>query len=216
VGDGKRGEGAETKAENALDVRMNEPSGITKFADNLFVIADTNNHRLLYWDAGTKKVERMRIDGEKTVAALSGPAADAAKQSVAAPKRISVRLPNTIGSAEAKVNRANPEVRIVLPEMYKLNAEGPSFLRLFEGVPPKETLKREWKTEELQQSLTLKLAELTSEVPYVLQGTLYYCLDAKNAVCEIASIDQTIRMDPSGVEKLEITIPSRSEKKKKK
>jgi hypothetical protein len=75
-------------------------------------------------------------------------------------------------------------------------------------------LKREWKTEELKESLTLKLAELTSDVPYVLQGTLYYCVDAKNAVCEIVSIDQTIRVDPSGGEKFEITIPSRSPKKK--
>jgi thiol-disulfide isomerase/thioredoxin len=207
VGDGKRGEGAEAKAENARDVRMNEPSGITRLADSLFVIADTNNHRLLYWDTNAKKVERMRIDGEKAVASLSGAAAAAAKKSVAAPMRINVRLPNTLASAEAQVNRTNPEVRILLPEMYKLNAEGPSYLRLFEGAPPKETLKREWKAEELQSSLTLKLAELTSDVPYVLQGTLYYCLDAKNAVCEIISIDQTIRVDPSGTEKFDIQIP---------
>src|SRR5690606_6372922 len=109
VGDGDRGSNANDKAVDADDVEMNEPSAITQLADGRFVIADTNNHRLLFWNKDKEKVERMKIEGEKSSSPVSVPDIDADGK-----KKLSTRLPNVLESRDEKVNRTNPEVRIVL------------------------------------------------------------------------------------------------------
>jgi thiol-disulfide isomerase/thioredoxin len=212
VGDGKAGEGGEKGPEDADDVRLNEPSGITKLADGMFAIADTNNHRLVLLNRTTGKVERMRVTGEKVAPTQLDSEAMKSGSAVAASKRMSVRLPNTQELPDAKVNRKNPELKILLPERYKLNAEGPSFARLFEGSPPKEVMKQEWKRDDLLKSTTLSLSDLKTDTDYFFQGTFYFCLDTKNALCEIASVNFPIRIDSSGSEKIEVPLHSVSKK----
>ncbi len=206
VGDGKPGDSGENVAEDAEDSRLNEPAGITKLADGLFVIADTNNHRLVLLNRATKKIERIRIEGEKVPNLLPKSAMVDSVNSVMAEKRIAQRLPNLVVTAEKAVNRTNPEIRILLPERYKINAEGPSFLRLFEGAAPQEKLLKEWNRADLESSLVLKVEDLRSDRKYFVQGTVYYCLDAKNAVCEIASVGFPLKVDAQGQEKVEITL----------
>lgn len=209
IGDGRAGEGAASGPEDALDTRLNEPAGITKLADGIFAIADTNNHRVVVWNRATGKVERLKIEGEKIAPTKIDDESMRAGTAVVAQKKISVRLPNTLPMADAVVNRKNPEIRIVLPERYKLNAEGPSFARLFEGSRPNEVLKQEWKREDLLKSTTLSVSELKADTDYVFQGTFYYCLDVKNAVCEIASVSFPVRVDPSGTEKVDVTLKTK-------
>jgi hypothetical protein len=205
VGSGTRGESPAKKPEDAKAVEMNEPNAIIKLSDAYYVISDTNNHRLLLWDRAKDKVERMRIEGERAPDTMTDEARSA-KGSVAPRKRINPRLPNTVAAGEARVNSRSPEINFILPEMYKINADAPSYARLFEGPVPNETFKQEWKTDELK-GLKLKLSELADGKPYILQGTLYYCLDAKNALCEIASFNKTIKVDPAGAATVDIEIP---------
>lgn len=207
IGDGKPGEGAASGPEDGKTVRLNEPAGITKIAENVFVIADTNNHRLVLWNRTTGKAERMKIEGEK-IAQTSTPVTAVAAEE----KRFSIKLPNTLPMAAAKVNRTNPEIKVILPERYKMNAEGPSFLRLFEGAPPKAVFKQEWSREDLVNGVKLTATELKADTQYFLQGSFYYCLDTKDAVCEIASVSIPVSVDSSGSETLEITIPSQPRK----
>jgi hypothetical protein len=216
VGDGKPGEGAAEVAELGPKTRLNEPSGIEKLAEGVFAISDTNNHRIVVWTQATGKVERMKVVGEKSVKKeVSGGAGEesAPDAAVAGVKRMSVRLPNTIGMPDAVVNRTSPEIQIVLPEGYHLNVEGPSFARLFEGEPPKEVFKREWKREDLVKSLTLKVTDLKAGVGSIFQGTFYFCTEAKNSVCEIASVSFPIRLDPSGAEKITVALSGQATKK---
>lgn len=209
IGDGKSGEGGEKGPVDAKHARLNEPSGITKLSDTSFLITDTNNHRLVLWNRAMGKIERVKIEGEKKAILLRGgeTAEGAAAAAVVAQKRFSVRLPNTVAMPDAKVNRTNPEIQILLPERYKLNLEAPSFARLFVGVAPKEEMKQEWSNDDLRKNLKLKLTDLAAGKSYTFQGTVYYCLDTKNAICEIASFSFPLAVDPSGSEQIAVTIP---------
>ncbi len=210
VGDGKAGEGGDKVSEKARNARLNEPSGITKLDDGLFLIADTNNHRLVLLDRAKKRVERMRIEGEKFPSALPKAAMVESVNAVVAQGRLSDHLPNPLTFPAAVVNRTNPEIRVVLPERYKLNEEGPSFLRLFAGTSPNEKLHQEWRRDALKDSLVLKVKDLRGDTEYRFQGTLYYCLDTKNSVCEIASVDFPIRVSSDGKERVDVPVPTQS------
>lgn len=201
VGDGKAGEGGINGPEEAKSVRLNEPAGITKLTEDTFVIADTNNHRLVVWNRTTGKAAQMKVVGETAPvnAVASGQ------------KRFSIKLPNTIPMVDAKVNQSNPEIKILLPDGYKLNAEAPSFFRLFQGAPPKTVFKQEWNRDELAKGLRLTLSNLKTNTQYYFQGTIYYCLSAKNAVCEIVSLSFPVSVDPEGAEVIEAVIPAQSQ-----
>lgn len=206
IGDGKPGASGDEGPVEAAKARLNEPSGIERLADGMFAISDTNNHRLVLWNRTTNQVERMRVDGEKAVETGTPGSAAGASATVAASKRISVRLPNRIETPEAVVNRTNPTIRVVLPEGYHLNEEGPSYARLFEGEPPKEKLKQEWKREDLVKTTVLSPEGLKTGMAYTLQGTFYFCMDGKNAVCEIASVSFPVKVDPAGAEKIDVAL----------
>jgi hypothetical protein len=206
IGDGKAGEGASSGPEDAPKVRLNEPTGITKLGEGFFAIADTNNHRVVVWNRATGKVERMKIDGEKNIAPRSETSDSGVGDKLVGSKRINVRLPNLIPQSPAKVNQAKTELKIILPERYHLNDQGPSFGRLFEGAPPKEVLVKEWKREDLLKSLKLDLPRLKADTEYTFQGTFYYCLETKNAVCEIGSVSFPIRLDASGTPTIDVSL----------
>jgi thiol-disulfide isomerase/thioredoxin len=213
VGDGKAGEGAADGPEDALKARLNEPAGITKLREGLFAIADTNNHRIMLWNQQTKKIERMRVVGEKIAPKVVEAGGDDTVKGLVAAKHMSVRLPNTLPMPEAKVNRGSPEIRVLLPEGYHLNSEGPSFANLFEGAPPKDRLKQEWKHEALEKSLSLNPSELKVGTDYLFQGTFYFCLSGKDAVCEIASVSFPIHVDSNGTEKIDVMLTGQTAKK---
>ncbi len=204
VGDGKSGNGADEGVEDAKNVRLNEPSGITKLTEICFIIADTNNHRLMLWNRATGKIQRMKIDGEKVAPIEKVPGGSKASE-----KKIVLKLPNTVVTEVVKVNQKSPEIKVVLPEGFKLNAEGPSYLRLFEGESPKEKLKQEWSRDQLQKSLSLRVDTLKQDEKYLFQGTIYFCRDTANAVCEIASVSFPLLVDPAGTESVVVTIPQK-------
>jgi hypothetical protein len=210
VGDGKRGKTGDDKAEDARSIRMNEPSAIVPVSEERFVISDTNNHRLLIWDRTKKSVERLKVEGERSepppTAVETAESGTTRGGGVVASKKMSMRLPNPIAPVDGKVNTASPEIKIVLPEAYHLNEDAPSYARLFEGATPKEMMKQEWKADELKSGLVLKPKGLKAGTAYTLQGTFYYCLEAKNSVCEVSSVDQKIEVDPSGSESLVLNL----------
>ena len=210
IGDGKPGEGAANGPEIAGKTELNEPAGITKLAEGFFAVSDTNNHRIMIWNRATGKVERMKVEGEKTVSVKLEADAVKADSGIVAPKRMSVRLPNRVPMPDAKVNQTNPVIKIMPPEGYALNAEAPSFARFFAGSPPKEILKQEWQREDLAKSLSLKPSDLKVGTDYFFQGSFYFCLEAKNAVCESASLSFPVRVDPTGTDRVDVNLAGAS------
>lgn len=78
-----------------------------------------------------------------------------------------------------------------LPEGWKLNAEAPSALRLFELKPEGANLLRAYPRAELLAK-QLSLPALQAGGRYLLQGTFYYCREGKEALCFLQSAEAEI------------------------
>jgi thiol-disulfide isomerase/thioredoxin len=203
IGDGKSGKSGDDEVVDARKARLNEPSSIAKLSDSLFLISDTNNHRLVLWNREESKVQRMRIQGEKLSSVELKPSEGKSTR-----KSFDEKLPNRIAIPEGKVNSLSPEVRIILPERYQLNEAAPTYAALFEGEAGNAVWRAQWSKKDLE-SLSVKLPRLKKGTSYHFQGTIYYCLDAKSSICEIASFSVPVRVDSSGKERIDISIPLR-------
>ncbi len=158
--------------------RFNEPSGVTKVGDILYV-SDTNNHRIQMLDLKKHAVRPF-------------PVHETASDS----RRLSQVLPNTKSVPSQKFKAGAPiPMRIALPAGWIWDAKAPSYLALFEMGNPPQMIK-EWIGETLRAS-SLQLPPLRRTAVYRLQGTLHYCEAKDPQVCAFESRD----MDLQGVKK---------------
>ncbi len=175
VGGKARGDGIGSAANTHFD----EPNGIASVLDRLY-IADSNNNRIISVSRGNFNSELLDI---------------------MPPLKISKEgfleyLPNLQKLETAKV-KADSEimVKINLNKGWKINDMGPSFVNLLEVVKDNEANLIESLDWHKIQNKEMKLPKLSKKKDYILQGTIYYCQDKKNALCYIKSYEQKITVD---------------------
>ncbi len=161
---------------------LNEPNDIIKI-DEQFYVADTNAHRL-----------RILNDGELQNFDV--------REHSSVKKQKPEQLPNLIKTPAQKILAGALPVEIILPKGWKINAEAPSYLALYEGK--KEELLQQWGLEDVKK-LSLQTSVLKSG-DYTLQGTLYYCEDTPNAPCLLASVSQALSVTKNGADKIQVEL----------
>lgn len=171
--------GAKRGDEIGAKTRFDEPDGIITVLDR-FYIADTNNNRILIVSRGSLNSELLDV-----------------MPPLKLPKEGFLEyLPNLEKIEEAQV-KAGAEIliKIDLKAGWKINESGPSFINLLEVV--KDTQANlvssfDWHSVKTKE---MKLPKLEEDKDYLLQGTIYYCEDKRNALCYIKSYEQKITAD---------------------
>ncbi|HKX12060.1 MAG TPA: NHL repeat-containing protein, partial [bacterium] len=180
AGDGRRGEsdGAFAAA------RFNEPNALLKIADR-FYVADTNNHRIRVLDSLGGQVSTLEVKGAEP-AQPSPPAVQPAG-----------KLPNLKISQDLKLAPGeNIEWKLELPEGWKLNAQAPSRLQLFDLSKEPFLVASHGKDRLASKQVTLPA--LAAGGKYLLQGLLYYCREGAESLCYLGGAEAKIQADPSG------------------
>ena len=85
------------------------------------------------------------------------------------------------------------QVKIFLPEGWKINSKAPSSLLLLKQGSIDAI--QEFKTETLQKEY-FSLPMLSANSQYRLQGTLYYCQDEKSSYCAVHNYEHNIIATP--------------------
>lgn len=155
--------------------RFNEPNAIVRVGEK-FYVADTNNHAIRVLDPATKTAStlELRLPSSAPVA------------------RPAEKLPNLkIRERLALAAGAPIPWSLQLPEGWKLNAEAPSALRLFELKPEGASLLRAYPRAELLAK-QVSLPALSAGGRYLLQGTFYYCREGQEALCFLQSAEAEI------------------------
>ncbi|MCC6273398.1 MAG: redoxin domain-containing protein [Deltaproteobacteria bacterium] len=155
--------------------RFNEPNAIIRVGEKLYV-ADTNNHAIRVLDPATKTVSTLELRMPTS----------------APPARPAEKLPN-LKIRERLVLAAGVPIpwSLQLPEGWKLNAEAPSTLRLFELKPEGASLLRAYPRAELLGK-QVSLPAVKAGGRYLLQGTFYYCREGKEALCFLQSAEAEV------------------------
>ena len=157
---------------------LDEPEGIIIVDDN-FIIADTNNNRLI-------KISMNKL--QSSLINVMPP--------LHLPKEGFLQyLPNLKKEKPAEIMGENSKITINLKEDWKLNEAGPSFLNLLEFVDEKEAHLIKTYDWNMIKNNELDLPQLKENKKYMLQGTIYYCQDAKNTPCYVSSYEQTIQIN---------------------
>ena len=180
AGDGQRGENDGELAK----ARFNEPNAIVKIADR-FYVADTNNHRIRVLDPLSGQVSTLDIK----------PAASATQAASAA--QPAEKLPNLKIRQELKLAPGEKiEWKLELPEGWKLNAQAPSRLQLFEVSKAPQLVANYGKAELAPKQVALPALEKGGK--YLLQGLLYYCREGAEALCYLGGAEARIQTEASG------------------
>ena len=161
--------------------RFNEPNAVIRVGEK-FYVADTNNHAIRVLDLATKTVSTLELRMP-----MSAP-----------PVRPAEKLPN-LKIRERLALAAGVPIpwSLQLPEGWKLNAEAPSALRLFELKPEGASLRRAYPRAELLGK-QISLPALSAGGRYLLQGTFYYCREGKEALCFLQSAEAEIAGEKAG------------------
>jgi thiol-disulfide isomerase/thioredoxin/sugar lactone lactonase YvrE len=177
LGTGKRG--------NGLDpVQLSEPAGVTIARGKLY-IADTNNHRILTADLDTKKTTELELSG------LTPPPPMQLGHEDLEPSQQKVphMSPQTItGSDGLKF-----DIKLRLPEGYKLNPEAPVVARLAtEGgqelvADSALNERKELEVKDNVATLSLPLAHATGKGTFKLTVNYTICREGKGGLCKIRS-----------------------------
>ncbi len=172
-GDGKSG--ADTGA--FASAKLNEPNAIIPFTSGTYLVADTNNSRLVQIDMAKKQTKPFELMFAPNMAEYAKPET----------------LPN-LHVTKAIEAAANKKIAVQLDLLpgWKLNAEAPSALALF--ITAKDGQKKiiqSWDLPKLKSG-KFNLPELQDGGKYELQGTLYYCEDKEGSICLIRSFNQQI------------------------
>lgn len=177
VGDGKRG----SEDGSFVKTRFNEPNAIIRVGDQFFV-ADTNNHAIRVLDPATQQTSTLILK----------------MPTVPAAEKPSEKLPN-LKTRENLVLKSGLPIAwtLSLPEGWKLNAQAPSSLSLYEGNSGTETLLKSYSKEELARK-SLNFPALQTGKRYLLQGTFYYCREGREALCFLQSLQSEISVSPDG------------------
>jgi thiol-disulfide isomerase/thioredoxin len=180
AGDGRRGE----RDGPFAVARFNEPNAIIKIADR-FYVADTNNHRIRVLDLLSGQVSTLEVR-----------AAQAAQPSPTAVQPAK-KLPNLKIQQDLKLASGEKiEWKLELPEGWKLNAQAPSRLQLFDVSKSPQAVAVYGKAELAPKQLALPALEAGGK--YLLQGLLYYCREGAEALCYLGGAEARIQVDPVG------------------
>jgi len=185
AGDGRRGkeDGDFAKA------RFNEPNALVRVGDKFFV-ADTNNHAIRVLDPATHTVTTLSLSLPGTPVAV----------------KPSEKLPNLKIDGKLVLSPGAPiALTLKFPEGWKLNAQAPSVLRLFQKQAGEFSLAKSYGKDELSQGHVV-LPSLENGWDYLLQGTLYYCREGKDALCFLMGAQESIQIEKGGATMIEWTI----------
>jgi hypothetical protein len=161
---------------------------LLKLGSKLYV-ADTNNQAIRVIDLEKREVSTLSVH-------------EASSATPSAGQRLSESLPNVKKAPLARVAASGDHAVVDLEKGWKLNAQAPSYLALFEGAKHLVSFDRE----QLHAG-PVALPKLAAGHRYRLQGTLYFCEAKEGSVCLIQSFDQELEAASGGV--TEIRIPLR-------
>ena len=116
-------------------------------------------------------------------------------------------LPNLERLEKAKVKMGTKiPLNISFDKGWKLNEYGPSFLNLLEIVGEKSAdLVATYDWNMIKNNVAF-LPKLKKGKKYIIQGTIYYCQDKRNALCYISSYEQELSPSKDGKKVLNIEI----------
>ena len=111
------------------------------------------------------------------------------------------------GLEKAKVKMGTKiPLNISFDKGWKLNEYGPSFLNLLEIVGEKSAnLVATYDWNMIKNNVAF-LPKLKKGKKYIIQGTIYYCQDKRNALCYISSYEQELSPSKDGKKVLNIEI----------
>ncbi|MCE9625457.1 MAG: hypothetical protein K8R69_08420, partial [Deltaproteobacteria bacterium] len=185
AGDGKRG-----REDGALaSARFNEPNAVIRVGDRLFV-ADTNNQAIRVIDTVSKSVSTLVLRMPQESEGV----------------KPSEKLPNL--KIQEKWTLAPGQaigLTLKLPEGWKVNAEAPSSLRLFQIKPEGASLVRAFPRSEILTK-AVAIPALAAGGTYLLQGTIYYCREGKDALCFLMSAEGRILVQEGGAKSIEWSV----------
>ncbi len=177
VGAGKRGDNL------AKPAQFDQPDGIISVLDR-FYVADSNNNRVLMINRGSLNAEILNI-----IPPLKLPKEGFLQYLPNLQKNVPITL-KTDTEIALKINLNNG---------WKINELGPSFINLLEMVNDSEAnliSSFDWHS---VKTAEMKLPKLKSSKTYLLQGSIYFCENKKNALCYVKSYEQ--KLDTSDGEK---------------
>jgi thiol-disulfide isomerase/thioredoxin len=168
--------GADASDEVGAKTRFDSPEGILTIG-NVFYVADSNNNRVLIVNRGNFNSQILNV-----------------MPPLKLPKEGFLEyLPNLQKSEEVALKEdSEVTLKIDVNDGWKINEEGPSFINLLEmhGAEKADLITSfDW---HLVKSKEMKLPKLSSSKDYLIQGTIYYCEDKKNALCYVKSYEQKI------------------------
>ncbi len=157
---------------------FDEADGIVSILDRFYIV-DSNNNRIVI-------VNRNKLTSEIL---------DVMPQLQLPRDGFLQYLPNLYKAAPIKVADEKNILKIDLKQGWKINELGPSFINLLEMTDNKKAnliATFDWT---MIINDELKLPKLGKDKKYVLQGTIYYCENKKNALCYISSYEQELEVD---------------------
>jgi thiol-disulfide isomerase/thioredoxin len=169
---------------------FNSPEGILKIKNN-FYISDSNNNRIVLVNAKNLNSEILDV-----IPPLKLPREGFLQY-----------LPNLVKSPDILLkNNEILTLKINLNEGWKINEEAPSFVNLLEIIGNKKAnllASFDW---HFVRAKEIKLPKLEEGENYLLQGSIYYCEDKKNALCYVKSYEQKLIIDDAKDAKLDFEI----------
>lgn len=169
---GTKGESLGSKDNTKFD----EPEGIISILDRFYVV-DSNNNRIVI-------INRSKLNSE--ILDVLPP--------LRLPKEGFLQyLPNLYKATEIKVANQDVVLKIDLQKGWKINDLGPSFINLLEMVGEKEANLIAIFDWNMITNNELKLPVLDPNKKYMLQGSIYYCENKKNALCYVSSYEQKLK-----------------------
>jgi len=185
------------------EARFNEPSGLIKVGQQIFV-TDTNNHRIRVLDLQQKKVRTLELRG------LGGSreAKEAKEQENSSvpekrkKREFSSALPRLQYRGSLKFNfHSRASVSLEFKSDWKLNGQAPSWIAIFESQDGQSfSLVHEYLAKDLQ-SHELRIPELDERKKYRLQGTLYSCRKGQESLCTLQSLDYDLESDSQAMKR---------------
>lgn len=171
-------------------IGFDEPDGITSALDRFYIV-DTNNNRVLSVNRGNFNSEILDV-----------------MPPLRLPKEGFLEYLPNLHSFEKLVLKKEEEVhlKIEVEDGWKINEDGPSFINLLEMTGEKKAdmiASFDWNSVKKKE---MKLPKLLSGKNYLLQGTIYYCEEKKNALCFIKSYEQNISAEGEGSGEIKIIL----------
>jgi len=181
--------GAEASDDVGSKTRFDAPEGIMTIG-NIFYVADSNNNRILIINRGNLNSDLLNV-----------------MPPLKLPKEGFLEYLPNLQKIETVSVKEDAEIllKIDVNDGWKINEDGPSFVNLLEmhGDEKADLIgSYDWHA---VKSKEMKLPKLSSSKDYLMQGTIYYCEDKRNALCYIKSYEQKISASGEGAE-IEIKI----------